>query len=300
MIGATLFHFFFPHEANNQRAKLLHYSSLSVILVILVGFQLSFSAIKRLDPSILGVASDISTTRLLDQTNKKRQEVGLPSLNMSSELSQAAQAKATDMFTKNYWAHNSPDGHTPWDFILQSGYHYLYAGENLAKDFQESDAVVDAWIASPSHKSNILRPQYSEVGFAVVNGKLNGEKTTLVVQMFGTKAGSQVADQNLPQTVEPARGDVQGNPLTKIQGQNRELPNTIIGVSPKRQMFDFIFASRAISLLFAGLMFTVLITDGFFLWRRHIFRASGHNLAHLIFLGSLVGTIWFTSLGAIL
>jgi len=102
------------------------------------------------------------------------------------------------MFAKDFWAHIAPDGTTPWKFILDSGYKYLYAGENLAKDFQTSDDVVAAWMASKmGHRENILNTHYNEIGVAVVNGTLGGFQTTLVVQMFGSTAvaagGSEVS-----------------------------------------------------------------------------------------------------------
>ena len=42
-----------------------------------------------------------------------------------------------------------------------------------------------AWMNSPTHRDNVLRKDFTEVGFAVVDGTLGGEQTTLVVQMFG-------------------------------------------------------------------------------------------------------------------
>jgi uncharacterized protein YkwD len=72
----------------------------------------------------------------------------------------------------------SPDGTEPWDFILGEKYDYIYAGENLAKNFSTFDDVVEAWYNSPSHKENLLNKNYTEMGFAIVNGELNGYETT--------------------------------------------------------------------------------------------------------------------------
>jgi len=104
----------------------------------------------------LGFATDISIQALLKDTNDKRIENGLQPLTLNDQLNQAAAGKAADMFGNNYWAHISPSGKTPWDFILGANYQYVYAGENLAKDFQDSQGVVDAWMNSPSHKENLL------------------------------------------------------------------------------------------------------------------------------------------------
>src|SRR3989338_7182361 len=130
-------------------------------------------------------------------------------LELNPELSLAAEKKAEDMFARNYWAHNGPNGSTPWDFIKGAGYTYIYAGENLAKDFQNSNDVVQAWMKSPSHRENILRKEYQDIGFAVVNGVLNGEETTLVIQMFGVSSSKSVAakpesDKQIQIAVKPA------------------------------------------------------------------------------------------------
>ena len=96
------------------------------------------------------------------------------------------------MFNKQYWAHTAPDGKEPWDFMSEAGYSYQVAGENLARDFSTTSAMVAAWMASPTHRANIMNGRYTEIGIAVINGTLEGVETTLVVQMFGTPRSSTV------------------------------------------------------------------------------------------------------------
>ena len=50
-------------------------------------------------------------------------------------------------------------------------------------------------MASPSHRANILDPDFAEIGVTVVSGEFSGSNTTVVVQMFGAKAGQKVAPQ---------------------------------------------------------------------------------------------------------
>ena len=97
------------------------------------------------------------------------------------------------MFTDQYWAHTAPDGTEPWTFMHQMGYQYVVAGENLARDFGQTDEMVSAWLASPTHRANIMNPKYQEIGIAVIDGVLEGYETTLVVQMFGTPPSGRVA-----------------------------------------------------------------------------------------------------------
>ena len=88
-----------------------------------------------------------------------RDEAGLDSLRLNPTLTAAAKRKAEHMFAENYWAHISPTGVEPWYFILDSGYDYSYAGENLAKNFNTSKEVVAAWYQSPTHRDNSAKPK---------------------------------------------------------------------------------------------------------------------------------------------
>src|SRR5258706_10350524 len=90
------------------------------------------------------------------------------------------------MFAKDYWAHIAPDGTTPWSFIKGAGYNYVYAGENLARGYFSASDVVNAWMASPEHRENMLSSKFADVGFSAQNGKLTGEDTVLVVEMLGS------------------------------------------------------------------------------------------------------------------
>lgn len=130
-------------------------------------------------------ALDVTTEDLHNLANQEREKAGLVSLNLNANLSEAAKAKAEHMMANNYWDHYAPDGTTPWSFIVASGYEYKVAGENLAKGFSYSSDVVNGWMNSPTHKANVLHGSYTDVGYAVLNGTILGEETTLVVAMYG-------------------------------------------------------------------------------------------------------------------
>lgn len=132
-------------------------------------------------------ATSVNEQKLIDLANTERSKTGLNTLSIDSSLSLAAQNKANDMVTSGYFEHFSPNGLTPWDFILNAGYNYTYAGENLAMDFQDSEDINLAWMQSPSHRDNILNPKYDNIGMAVVEGNFQNHPTKMVVQMFGSK-----------------------------------------------------------------------------------------------------------------
>jgi len=127
---------------------------------------------------------------LLDATNLQRRSNGVSDLHLNGQLTAAAEAKAEDMATKDYWAHVSPSGEQPWDFISQSGYSYQGAGENLAYGFTSLDGVITGWMNSPSHRANMLNANFYDVGFAVlaVDNFQNSGPETLVVAEYGMPA----------------------------------------------------------------------------------------------------------------
>lgn len=278
-------HLFLPHCSNNHRAKVLHPST----MLVLVGFFLisqliiNFSASSM--PAVLGFASSITPVQIIELTNKRRVEEGLLPLSLNQELNEAAKRKAGDMFAFNYWAHTSPSGRNPWSFFQEVNYKYLYAGENLARDFSDSSSVIEAWMNSPTHKDNLLNPSYREIGVAVVNGTLSGVETTLVVQLFGTPTPATAA---LP-TISP-RADLlssRGETLAEVKNQ------PVLTFSP------FAITKTLVVFIF-GVILGALVVDAILVFRRRIVRLSGHNLAHLIFVGALLLAVILTNPGVIL
>ena len=135
-----------------------------------------------------------SPQEVAERVNQDRVAAGLPALRLDQTLSVAAEAKAQDMATKEYFAHTAPDGTTPWYFFEKAGYSYRYAGENLAIHFTDVEDEESAWMASEKHRENILSPKYVETGIAVAEIPWKGKTTLLTVELFGTRFGETVAD----------------------------------------------------------------------------------------------------------
>ena len=174
-----------PHKGNGFRPHLIRVQGLVAVLLIAVLAQAVYSFSTTGNFQVLGRTSDIQTFDLLTDTNKEREAKNLGDLQLNDQLSQAAFLKAQDMFKNDYWAHTSPAGVEPWKWFGDAGYNYSVAGENLAKNYPNADATVDAWMNSPSHRENILNGKYVDVGFAIVDGTLQGRATTLVVAFYG-------------------------------------------------------------------------------------------------------------------
>ncbi|MFA6017222.1 MAG: CAP domain-containing protein [Patescibacteria group bacterium] len=273
---------FIPHEANNFRAKSLHTDFLTVYLVVAFLMMMVFKQGSL--HNVLGFATDISIEKLNELTNEQRQKNSLPPLSINSELTLAAQRKAENMFHENYWSHYSPDGKTPWDFILGAGYKYEYAGENLAKNFLFSNGVVDAWMNSTTHRDNLLKKDYTEVGYAIVNGILNGEQTTLVVQEFGKPMAGPFA----PPSVQ-AKEVIQNVPaIPEVKA---------VAVQPKINAFKFTFN---LNVIFMAFLLLALALDFYFASKFNIIRIGGKNTAHMLFIIFILIGLFMSTIGAII
>ena len=132
------------------------------------------------------VVSNLTSEGTVEQTNIQRAQNNLASLSINAQLTAMAQAKVDDMFTNQYFAHESPIGEGPGDLAKSAGYEYIMVGENLALgNFKDDMALVDAWMNSPGHRENILNSEYTEIGVAVKRGVYEGHTTWLAVQEFG-------------------------------------------------------------------------------------------------------------------
>lgn len=142
--------------------------------------------------NVLAYATDMSHGGLLSATNSQRSAHGVSTLSINSKLNSAAQAKANDMVARDYWSHQTPDGQQPWVFIVNAGYQYLAAGENLAYGFSTSSGAVTGWMNSPSHKANLLSSSFTEVGFGFANSAdyVGNGPQTVVVAMYGKPQGT--------------------------------------------------------------------------------------------------------------
>lgn len=294
-------HHFLPHPETTKRAKLLQHKALFTYSLVAAFLLVLIRVLPLLAPGVLGYASDITVSDLLIETNEMRNEHGLNSLRLNPQLTAAAEQKAAHMFENDYWAHVAPDGTTPWDFILNSSYDYSYAGENLAKNFNKSPDVVEAWFQSPTHRENLLSSHYEEIGFAVMNGVLDGYETTLVVQMFGKpRAGVPIATETQEETILEELA-VAPEPEPVIQ--KATIPQVVEDVDlafvppvePEAVLpaVDVTTATKSITVTVAGFLVLLLVLDIWYTKRKAIPKITGNAFAHIMFLVITVVGVWF-------
>ena len=215
-----------PHKGNDHRPHLIRRYGIALVLALVIVSQGVYNSV--VSGNVLGIQAELTSKTLLEASNKARIENGVPALAINEALNTAAQLKLDNMFQQQYWAHVAPDGTTPWHWFEQANYRYSEAGENLAKNFSTSGGVVSAWMVSPTHRANVLKDTYKDVGFAVKTGELNGKQTTLVVAMYGTSDKQMV--QGAANTDAPTVG-VMLSPMAQFGLTLKEMsPVTIASI----------------------------------------------------------------------
>lgn len=302
-----------PHPKNNHRAHLLKHPFLAIFFTLLFSFQIILNLFYSTNPQVLGFATSIYQQELIKLVNDEREKLGLAELQENPTLNKAALLKAQDMFEEDYWAHVSPQGVTPWYWFEKESYNYLVAGENLAKDFNTSAGVVAGWLASPTHKDNLLNSEFTEIGLAVVNGKLQDEETTLVVQFFGRPQSSILAstqkEETLPAAIVPQALAQSVNAVISENGKLRPwgLPAQNFSALDNLNLTLSRFTNTNAwgtnqKVLVAGLSFltVLLFLDTFTHLKHGLVRKSSHSFLHAGVLLVLILAVVYSSFGMVL
>jgi len=203
-------------------------AGMAVVVAVTV-FLFGLSVVGRIavDRNIL--TASVESMVLIDLANNDRDQNNVSPLMINPELTLAAQMKANDMVANMYFAHTSPAGITPWYWFSKAKYSFLYAGENLAVDFSESADVNNAWMNSPLHRDNILNDKFTEIGIATAEGVYKGEKTTFVVQMFGSPiAASGTTSTSSGRTVQIAKLIAVQNVSPNVAGESANTETNLI------------------------------------------------------------------------
>ncbi len=177
-------------------------------------------AVSLLDPDIIW-----------ETGNERRAAEGLAPLARNSLLDEAARLKVEDMFRRQYFAHDSPDGQGIDSLAKQAGYDFIVIGENLALgNFQSEEQLIQGWMDSPGHRENILHQQYQEIGLATKLDTFEGRTVWLAVQVFGRPASAcPVPDEELRLSIDENKILLEEKYL-----QIEEVKETLNNIRPRR------------------------------------------------------------------
>lgn len=187
--GGKLKNFFIPHAGNDYNPTSLHpkrllFHAASVLVVKLMLFLLVFFY-----PMTAWMTPDVSAEegrKIIALTNTLRKSLSLDILTENQKLDQAANKKVEDMLINQYFAHLSPQNHDLEYFLRLASYkNYISVGENLAMGYDNAAEAMTAWKNSPTHYSNLIDPNFSEIGVALAGGTYKEQDTVFIAQYFG-------------------------------------------------------------------------------------------------------------------
>jgi uncharacterized protein YkwD len=124
-------------------------------------------------PPPVGCNLDANQQALLDAHNSARSQArncgsrayeATTPLVWNCTLGNVATAHSDDMADNNFFSHTGSDGLSPFDRILNAGYQYSSASENIAAGYSSVVEVMNAWLNSPGHCRNIMNPSFTELG----------------------------------------------------------------------------------------------------------------------------------------
>jgi uncharacterized protein YkwD len=100
--------------------------------------------------------------------NHHRVSIGLRPLIWDNRVASVARAHSRDMVTRHFFSHANPDGLRSKDRLVAAGIRYAAMGENIAYGHTTGTSVLDAWLKSPGHRTNIEDPTYTHHGVGKV------------------------------------------------------------------------------------------------------------------------------------
>lgn len=140
---------------------------------------------------VLAADADFES-EVLRLVNQERAVAGIVGVEVNGKLRSAAFGHAQDMSEHRYFSHTSLDGRGPGERISDAGYSWNTYGENIAYGYSTPEAVMNAWMNSPGHRSNILRESFCDLGVGFVS------EGNFWVQDFGRAQGVSVCDAGTP------------------------------------------------------------------------------------------------------
>ena len=173
---------------NKQKTKKIFFKLLffgSLILVFLVPYSISIHDNLMMAESAEASVIDDDLKSIGVEINKTRQNLGLSELYFSAKLSNLAEIRIIDMAHQKYIDHVNPQGSSLEYFSSKVGYNYLLIGENLAIDYRDPEEMVIAWLNSPAHRDNLLKPEYTEMGLSRGLVKTSGGEKYVIALILG-------------------------------------------------------------------------------------------------------------------
>lgn len=126
-----------------------------------------------------GTVTTTDADRILELVNSERSSRGLNPLTRNSKLDTAATVHADDMSANGFFSHTGSDGSSVSERAAAAGYAWTGIAENIGQGDLTPQAMMNLWMNSDGHRTNILNTTYTELGVGI-----NDSGATLWVQVF--------------------------------------------------------------------------------------------------------------------
>ncbi len=107
-------------------------------------------------------SADTAAEQVLELVNKEREAAGVEPMTLDKELCAAAQIRAEEI--ASVFSHDRPDGSSCFSVLDGYSGQTWIRGENIAMGQRNSEEVMNSWMNSPGHKSNILNSDFTKLG----------------------------------------------------------------------------------------------------------------------------------------
>ncbi len=175
------------------------------IYLILIIFTIVISPI-FLAESSTAASNNVYEYKVLELVNNERAKLSIAPLKMDKSLSNAADIRTKEI--KKSFSHKRPDG-TMWYTVSSK-----VNGENIAYGQRTPKEVVNSWMNSPGHRSNILNSKFKSIGIGYYYSG-----TSYWVQLFSNKQASLIESKK--STIESQKLTI--NPTISLIKTNKKI-----------------------------------------------------------------------------
>jgi uncharacterized protein YkwD len=144
-----------------------------------------------------GAPASVMRDAVVCLVNFERAKYHLPPLVQARKLTTSAQDYTAEMVHHDFFSHTAPNGSTPGARISAVGYHWSWAGENIASGYPTPLSVVTGWMHSQGHCYNILAPVFVNIGVGVSPHPVaDASEPSTWTQDFGLPMGAHAPSGN--------------------------------------------------------------------------------------------------------
>ena len=133
-------------------------------LLALIAFIALFVPAVRTQAASFQPRPSATATRIVQLVNERRAAAGLKPLKVNALLMAEAQRFSGVQAAMGRISHRGTDDTNAGQRLSKAGYRWSFYGENLAAGQETAQEVVAAWMASPTHRANVLSPKAREIG----------------------------------------------------------------------------------------------------------------------------------------